>query len=361
MKNDNLNIVEILKHLTLATAIYDNSELRIAFANPAMLDMWCASSTIIGKRFGDVFPSFKKEGFERILKEVWNTGVTYRATDTPAVIVNGTEKHARFFDFEYKAMLDSAGKTYAILHTATDVTERKLTKSQLHIREEQLSFNSELETLTYTLSHDVMNPLSIAKMGLSYLQNNKEIPAETHDQWVDTVSNALENIENIITQTAQLSKARLIANHQTVHDIAHQLPVWCEEIQLLYPKFKGSITMETLLPIYGDIGAIYQIFLNIISNALKYSSNLPNAAIAIYSKQVDNGVVYFIKDNGIGIPESELDNVFCVYRRASNASTRKGNGIGLCLVKRIIERYSGSINISSEEGKGTLVKLMFPN
>ncbi|SKB39307.1 Signal transduction histidine kinase [Sphingobacterium nematocida] len=354
-----LDLLQVLEHSPLACAVYDNPDLRIAFVNDAMLTMWCAPKDILGKRFGEVFPGFRIEGFESILEKVWQSGITYRATDTPAVIVDGSEKHLRYFDFEYKALLDESGETYAILHTSTDVTTRVETNSKLRIQQEQLSFNNDLETLTHTLSHDVKNPLSVAKMGIHYLKNQKDALSANTLQWYDMIDQALINVENIINQTAQLSAARSIANIQNVHCVTAKIPAWCEEIKLLQPSFAGDIRLGQLLPIYGDIGAIYQIFMNIISNAIKYTAQIDNAEIAIYSEQTDKGVAYFIKDNGIGIPESELSKIFCVFSRASNAAEHHGTGIGLCLAKRIIERYGGSINVSSTEGKGTLVRLFF--
>ena len=327
-----------------------------------MLIMWCAQRDILGKRFGEVFPSFRVEGFESILEKVWQTGITYRAVDTPAMIIDGKEKHLRYFDFEYKALLNESGETYAILHTATDVTARFEVNSQLELHKEQLSFNNDLETLTHTLSHDVRNPLSIAKMGIEYLkQQNNNLTAD-NEKWYEVISGALTNVENIIQQTIQLSEARSIINLKDVNCLTDKIPTWCNEIKLLYPCFQGHIRIGQLLPIYGNIGAIYQVFMNILSNAVKYSSKSDTAEIEIYSEETGAGIVYFIKDNGIGIPEDELNKVFSVFNRATNAiEYNKGTGIGLSLAKRIIERYGGSINLSSTIGQGTLVRLFFPN
>ncbi|TDQ80025.1 PAS domain-containing sensor histidine kinase [Sphingobacterium yanglingense] len=359
MKHIDLDFLLVLEHMPLATAIYDNSNLRIAYVNEAMYRMWCVGPDIIGRGFADVFPGFEKEGFASILNKVWVSGITYRASDTPAVIVEGNEKHIRYFDFEYKALLDHAGNTYAILHTAIDVTQRKLTAHQLLLQNEHLSFNNDLETLTYTLSHDIKNPLSIAKMGISYLKQQKDDSCTSYLQWYTMISQALTNIENIINQSLKLSAARSIANTPNINDLTAHIPTWCEEVKLLHPTFGGKITTGRLLPIYGDLGAIYQIFSNVIGNAVKYSTTIPYPYVEIYSEQIDRGVVYFIRDNGIGIPEKDWDDIFCSHKRGSNTIEHRGSGIGLCLTRRLIERYGGTIDISSKEGKGTLVRLFF--
>lgn len=356
-----LDVLTILDYSPLATAIYDNSDLRIAFANVAMLKMWRVDTSIIGQRFGTVFPGFKKEGFVSILENVWNTGITYKDIDAPAYIVDGEERHLRYFDFEYKALVNEHGQTYAILHSATDVTLRKQTINQLHSQQETMVFNNDLEALTYTLSHDIMNPLSTAKMGIAFLQRQGNIPLENQSKWYQTISQALVDMENIIKQTAKLSEARSISNDQKFNELTPVLPIWCKEVQALYNSHADHITFGKLLPIYGDIDALCQIFTHIINNAVKYSLQVPAPSVNIYSEKTEEGTAYFIVDNGIGMSPSELDKIFCVFKGGPNTVTDRSNGIGLCLAKRIIERYSGTINVSSEQGKGTIVRLYFPD
>lgn len=359
MEKLDLDLLHVLEHSPLATAIYDSPDMRIAFVNKAMLDMWCATSDIVGQCFGDVFPGFKKEGFASILENVWSSGITYSAKDTPAYILNGTEKHLHYFDFEYKALVDELGLTYAILHTSTDVTQRFLAEKE-NINHREMSFNSDLETLTYTLSHDVKNPLSVAKMGINYLLNEGDTVSHTHYTWYKTILDALLNIETIVDQTVKLSATRLLTNKQQLNHLTDYIPGWINEAKLSYNANNTAIQYGQLLPVFGDIGALYQIFINIITNAVKYSVCVTKPVIEIFSEQTDGGVVYFIKDNGIGIPEKEMERVFCAFKRASNVKRQEGSGIGLCLTRRIIERFSGTINVSSKEGVGTLVRLYFP-
>src|SRR5699024_5469059 len=105
---------------------------------------------------------------------------------------------------------------------------------------------------------------------------------------------------------------------------------------------------------------LHQIFLNLITNAIKYSSFHPEQCIKINSYREENLVVYIIEDNGIGIPEKELSQIFNKFVRASNADRFQGTGIGLALVKRVLERLDGEIDIQSEENYGTRVTLKFP-
>ena len=354
-------LIDVLQHSPLATAIYDSSDLNIAFANNAMLRMWCSDSSIIGTRFSDTFPNFKEEGFSSILENVWRTGISYKATNTPADILDGEVKHRRFFDFEYKALVNERDETYAILHTSVDVTSKNKTLQLLRKQEQHLSINSDLDEITHSLAHDAKNPIAIARLGIDSLRRNISEVENSKDKWYEIIDQAMVSLNNIIDKTVQLSEARVYSPNKTVVFIAEKMKFWCDEAILLYGASRTRIDLGVLLPVLGDPGSIFQIFSNVIGNAIKYSSTMQEPLIHIYSEETSKGVVYYIKDNGIGIPEKEITEIYNRLQRGSNSISHSGHGIGLFIVKRVIERLDGQINISSKINMGTEVRLFFPN
>ncbi|MDR2272321.1 MAG: PAS domain-containing sensor histidine kinase [Sphingobacterium sp.] len=358
--NEQVSVLSVLDHSPLATAVYNSPELHISYVNQAMLEMWCADHTILGETFCNCFPSFKQEGFSSILKNVWNTGISYQATDTPADIIDGNTKTTRYFDFEYKALVDEYGDTYAILHTAHDVTERKLVYNRIEQQNEEISFNHQLDLLANTLSHDLKNPLAVLKMGNDFLTRNPDMCPTVHKKWNKNIADAIQNIEAIINQTLELSKARKNTNQQEYIAMDRKIQNCLAEVQLLYPQLTVSFRLGHLYAIHANKAMIYQIFVNLIANAVKYAKKTTADYLHIYSEQTDKGIVYFLEDNGIGIPEDELNQVFLAHERASNSTHTVGTGIGLSLVKRLIERLGGTINLSSQLGKGTIIRLFFP-
>lgn len=353
-------ILSVLQHSPLANAIYDNGDLNIAYANQAMLDMWCADESIIGKTFCKCFPNFEQEGFSSILKNVWKTGVTYRATDVPANIVVGNSKVKRYFDFEYKALTDENGLTYAILHTASDVTDRKLAYNRMERQREQISLNNKLVLLANTLSHDLKNPLSVLKMGTDFLSKNDNLSFNLAMKWYKNFASSIQNIESIINQTLQLNQVRGIRNSMDSIAIDEKVMDWINEIRLNYPEQQMDFRLGNLHPIQADGDAVYQIFANLIGNAVKYAVNDKDAYLYIHSELTEKEMVYIFEDNGIGIPEKELSEVFALQVRGSNTGNVQGTGIGLSLVKDLMEFIGGTVNLSSELGKGTVMRLYFP-
>src|SRR5690606_3006581 len=182
----------------------------IAFVTKAMLAIWGKTPAIIGHSFGEIFPEFTEQGFTDMLLQVWYSGQTYRATEFPADITADDCTETKYFDFEYQAVLDKHGQTYAIVHTAVDVTRRISAYEMVQERDLKISFNNDLEMWTYTLSHDLKNPLSIAKMGIQYMQcREEEFARQDKDKWLTMIWEAIVNVENIINNTVQLNQARL--------------------------------------------------------------------------------------------------------------------------------------------------------
>ena len=114
------------------------------------------------------------------------------------------------------------------------------------------------------------------------------------------------------------------------------------------------------MPIWGERSAVYQIFLNIINNAIKYSRDASQPAIHIISIVEGDKIVYSVSDNGIGIPQTSIPRVLDMFVRADNAGQYPGTGIGLALVKRMIERMDGHIVITSQQNEGTTITMYFP-
>ncbi len=118
-------LLSVLFYSPNATAVYKDEDVKILSANEAMLKFWGKDQTIIGKDFCSALPELEGQPFFEILRNVWLSGETFIAKDYPAVLLTNGFPEKFYFDFEYKAILGPDGKTRYILHTASEVTERK--------------------------------------------------------------------------------------------------------------------------------------------------------------------------------------------------------------------------------------------
>ena len=117
-------LLSVLFYSPNATAVYQGENLKILTADKAMFDFWGKDRSVVRKNFIDALPELINQPFIDILKEVWNSGKTFTAKDTSAILKVDGVLQEFFFDFEYKAILDNEGKTEYILHTAFEVSER---------------------------------------------------------------------------------------------------------------------------------------------------------------------------------------------------------------------------------------------
>jgi chemotaxis family two-component system sensor kinase Cph1 len=234
-------------------------------------------------------------------------------------------------------------------------------KEKQQWNEQVVASNNELEMLTFTLSHDLKNPLSILKIGLQFLQNSKDVlNAVALQKWYSNLIASTESIEEIINNVVSLSQQKGNSLSKEPIPMAYNLQQIFNDSSLLYENKSYEVEYGKLLPIWAEKSALYQIFSNLISNAIKYSTHVTTATLYINSYFEGGQVCYLIQDNGIGIPKENLTQIFEIFKRGSNVKDIEGTGVGLSLVKRIMERLGGSIKIESEINKGTSVYLYFP-
>lgn len=234
------------------------------------------------------------------------------------------------------------------------------TESQ-RLNKELLTLNNELEMLTYTISHDLKNPLSVLKMGLKYLEDSShKMPAELRIKWYKNLSQSVRHFEDIVNNTIQVSTYKtkqIVKEHVPMNFLVRKIT---EESLVVNQAPNCKVTYGMLMPIWGERSAVYQIFLNIINNAIKYSKDAEQPQIHINSVLENQYIVYTVTDNGIGIPEAIIPRVLDMFVRGANATKYPGTGIGLALVKRMIERLEGRISLKSNQGEGTTITLYFP-
>lgn len=233
-------------------------------------------------------------------------------------------------------------------------------EEQEKFNEELITLNNELEMLTFTLSHDLKNPLAIVKLGTQLIHKGVTAKDEEKQKWTRIILEGIQNIESIIDGLIHIGKTKSVKFAKDPVPMVHMLRKIVQNAKILYNTDRCNIEFGKLLPVWGEKSLVYQIFLNIVGNAIKYSSTQNTPLVQINSIQRGDCIYYQIVDNGIGIPREYLNNIFNVFTRANNTGKFPGTGVGLCLVKRIIEKLGGQISIDSEIGSGTTVTLSFP-
>lgn len=235
-------------------------------------------------------------------------------------------------------------------------------KEQEKLNEELIVLNNELETIAFTLSHDLKNPLSVVKIGAQIIHDDGNLANNNGNKqkWSKTILDGVQNIEAIIEGLLYLLGKKVYRFSKIPIPVSNMLKKIVNETKILYNNERCVVEFGKLLPVLGEKSMVYQIFLNVIGNAVKYTSTQEQPYIKIESLQNDKQLYYTVTDNGIGIPKNFIKNIFNVFDRANNTHNFPGTGIGLCITKRMLEKLDGKIAIKSEIGHGTTVTLSFP-
>lgn len=249
------------------------------------------------------------------------------------------------------AVRDSEGRHWRTIRTIEDVSELK--KNEIEIRQK----NEELTRFIYTVSHDLKSPLVTIKSFASFLKEsiaNNDRQAQEKD--INYIENAADKMGRLLDELLQLSrvgkkeKPKSIVRMETIARSAIDLVAGRIEDKKIKIIFSGPQVM-----LYGHSDRLVQLFMNLIDNAAKFIGDHPDPAIEIGAfpdPNKINEVILFVSDNGSGIDPRHHHKIFGLFEKLD--TRQEGTGIGLALVKRIVEVHGGSIWFESEGyGKGT--------
>lgn len=235
--------------------------------------------------------------------------------------------------------------------------EEQLTANQKIIKHQMAELeakNSELERFTYTVSHDLKSPL-ITIQGFSgyLLKDMREGRIDRAEKDLEKISNAVQKMQHLLNDLLEMSRVGRIVNKPARFSM--ELPVR-EAIELL----EGNITNTQAEIVWAggfeevlaDKLRIREVWQNLIENAIKYRSADKTTVIKLGGERRQDEVVYYVEDNGRGIQPEFLDKIFGLFEKLDPSS--EGTGIGLALVRRIIELHGGRIWAESQgAGLGT--------
>jgi len=214
--------------------------------------------------------------------------------------------------------------------------------------------NKELESFSYSVSHDLRAPLRAIRGYTKILQSDYSASLDQDaKQMMNSVADNAERMSHLIDDLltfARMGKKELNIANVNMTDVAKSA---LETIKLEQNNsMKAKIIINELLPAVADNTLMGSVFTNLISNAVKYSGKVANPVIEVKSYTKDGENVYSVKDNGVGFDMKYYDKLFGVFQRLHSMAEFDGTGIGLALVKRIVTRHGGRVWAESEPGKG---------
>jgi PAS domain S-box-containing protein len=260
---------------------------------------------------------------------------------------------------------EKQGKLVGFYSAGQDVTSRKQADEQLKELNERLeervaartvqleAINRELESFSYMVSHDLRAPLRSIDSFSRIIETEyaRDIPPEGRN-YLNLVTENVSQMKKLIDDLINFSHVnRKLMNTELVYpqDLIRQS---LEDLREERKNRDIEIVTGDLPPFVGDPAMMKQVFLNLISNAVKFTRKRDHARIEIGSYSSDRELVYFIRDNGTGFDMHYRQKLFGVFQRLHSAEDYEGTGLGLAIVQRIIHRHGGRVWADSEPGKG---------
>jgi chemotaxis family two-component system sensor kinase Cph1 len=238
-------------------------------------------------------------------------------------------------------------------------TKNELLQNQNKLIEEK---NTDLTSFAYATSHDLKEPLRMVGSFVKLLDKNLEGKIDRHDkQCMKYINGGIEIMEQMLdglleyaTLDKEIKEVKLINLDKVFPEVSNNL-------NLLISQSKADINIKDKLPqIKMSKTLAIRLFQNLIGNAIKFSKKNETPKISIDFAQVNEHLIISISDEGIGIPTSELENIFVIFNRLHSKDEIAGHGIGLASCKKIVERIQGKIWVESEYGVGSTFFVSIP-
>lgn len=332
--------------------LFVNKKMLLMKFSPSAVKHINLLDTDIGRPISNISSNIKNETLENDAKEVMTSG---------GVITKEVEasngKWYQMMTMPYIREKDN--KIDGAIITFNDITELKRTQEELDKSNKTLTtINADLDNFVYAASHDLMGPLSNLELIISLFCTRQDEFDDEIKRYLQMMDSAVTKFKNIIKDLAVVGKIESEVFEKDPIDLNGLISDIKSGIQENITVAKAAISTDL------SVGAIrfskknlWSIIYNLLSNAIKFKKPDRDLQIIISTRSAEGFVVLSVQDNGMGIPADKIADIFSIYERIHHEIP--GQGIGLYLVKKIVDASGGKVLVESEEGKGSTFKIYF--
>ena len=344
--------------------IFKGEEMVVEIFNQSYSDIYHGHD-LLGKPLFDAIAELRSSPFPAIVKKVYETGETYISSEGLARILNRKtqEIEERYFDTTF-SRIDFGDGVFRILAMPREVTEKVNNKKKLESCIEQLKEEKAWrEFFVSTITHDLVNPLSLISIALDSLKNKAHKPAE--------VIRISQMMKESVKKAKQMTEDLLDVNRLEAGEWPSLQLQWCcirkiceetvENLEKMYPQRMQVKIPPNAIEGQWDPLAINRIINNLVSNAIQYGN--PETKVTIELSSDEFNIYLSVQNWGNPILEEDQSLIFNKYHRVSghrSALQRRGWGIGLALVKGLSQAQGGNIKLTSSQDLGTSFVVSLP-
>lgn len=335
-----------LQYTPLASMAIDENFVCTQWNKAAEKIFGYTADEIIGKDLSEiVIPDHEKEEVMEILDML-----LAQEGGTHSVNENRTKDGRNIVCEWYNTpIVDASGKTIGIASLCEDVTERETIRQKQQLLATELEArNAELERFVYTVSHDLRTPLISIKGLIGLLQKDIELgDVDRIKADMEKINNAADTMGELLSGLLELSRIGRIINPPEQGSLKELAERAAEHLHDKLNRRGVALEIADDMPRYwGDTLRLLEVFQNLIENAIKFMGDEPSPRIEISAQSLGDAIECTVRDNGIGIEPAYHERVFNLFERLDPRI--EGTGIGMALVKRIVEAHDGEIRIESD-------------
>ena len=343
----------IIAHKNMGLLEVDNNDT-VLFANESFCEMSGFSfSELIGKKGAEILIIDKDKNI--ILEK--NRLRTQGISDSYEVRIKTKKGDMKYWLICGAPNYNVNGELIGSIGVHLDITQKKLfeiQKEDFLIKLEKQ--NQKLNEYAQMVSHDLKSPLQSIHSLITWIKedNDKEFNKET-TQYLNLIESKVEKMDHLIQGILTYSKVdseEMITEKVDLNDVIKSC------INIIHIPNNVKVIVKAKLPVIkANKFRMQQLFQNLISNAVNYIEK-PEGLVVIGYKEDKNNYIFYVKDNGPGIASKNKEKIFKLFQSFTQRDS--SNGIGLSIVKRIVENYKGSISVESELKKGTVFYIKLP-
>ena len=321
---------------------------------------------MIGKTAADLVPTEEAEFIELKDREVIATG---KMVEIVEETVDTSEFGQRIRHTMKLPILDENGMPQYLLGISTDITERKLAElairelnSALEAKASQLqATNQELESFSYSVSHDLRAPLrAIDGFALMIQEDYNERLDDEGRRYLAVIRENSKRMGALIDDLLQFSRLGRLPVVPTEINVEALVREVVEEALMGHPDPPPRIDVGPLPAVHGDRGLLRQVWMNLISNAIKYTGKLASPTIQVSGQRIGAENIYSVRDNGVGFNMEYVEKLFGVFQRLHRADEFSGTGVGLAIVQRVVTRHGGRVWAEGKVNNGAVFAFALP-
>jgi PAS domain S-box-containing protein len=304
----------------------------------------------------------ERERYFKDLKEIRDSCASFRSLEYWIVQKNGNR---RYVNNRQHMQYNEKGEATTIFILTSDITERKIAEENRKKLNEELErrviertaqlaqANKDLESFSYSVSHDLRTPLrSIDGFSQALQEDYEEQIDQPGKDYLQRIRNATKRMSLLIDDILDLSRLTRKNIYAVDVDLSKLSNEIVKEFKTTDPDRSITVKIEKNLNVKGDSTLLRTVMENLIGNAWKFTSKKEQAIIEIGSTFLNNETTYYVKDNGVGFDKTYADKLFAVFQRLHSETEFPGTGIGLAIVHRAISKHNGKVWAESEVNQG---------